>query len=364
MKAKLFLHFSIILIFCFGGNLSAQDRPSTIWNPAGNANNDGASEASWSNADNWTDGLPAADGIVKFNVKDAITCYVDQNVNIFKFVLGDGGDEADTARLVVKNGGSISTGGEWSGAAWTNDWYTELIVEEGGTINFGNHFWNGWNGKSVVYLRGGDINVNNMYGSAFEPGTVGSGTIYIEKGYLNLGEFHPTQSIPEGSMWNLTGGTIYIKGDHRDNIMNLVNLGRIITTGESGEEVRTLTIDVTGEEGSYLTTITAVSEGPEEPEEPENPENPEEPEGPLASRAESSLTFAVPNPTAGWVEINTKGMDDATSYAVYSLAGRKLTSGLLKGELVKVNLSHYPSGVYIIAVNNAGKFTTQKIMKK
>ncbi|GJM63225.1 T9SS type A sorting domain-containing protein [Persicobacter diffluens] len=321
----------------------------TVWNPMANPDNEGATSASWSVAANWTEGVPTPKVIAKFNIPDAINCYIDQRVGAKQLILGDGGEEAQSAKLIVKNGGALQTSEEWSGLAWTANYAAELVVEEGGEINFGGHFWNGWDGHATVFIQGGIINVNQMYGTAFDESSAGTSITYVEAGELNLIDFHPEKSLPDGSVWNITAGSIYIKGDHRATLTSLQELGRIVTTGESGEEDRELLIEVSGEGEQALTRI-------------HTKEKVGTPEPPL-STVEQRVILS-PNPTSGMVLINVKNQQEGDNFVVYNSAGHMVMQGALTPMQTNVNLQDLPAGVYYVTVFTSGQRTSHKLMKR
>jgi hypothetical protein len=54
--------------------------------------------------------------------------------------------------LRIADGGMLTTGDTWSTIAYSTD--ATLIVEKGGTHNFGQHFWAGMNRNAVVKIYG------------------------------------------------------------------------------------------------------------------------------------------------------------------------------------------------------------------
>ena len=236
---------------------------TTVWNPAANNPSDGL----WTTAANWTNGLPDAASKVVLNVPGAADCVLDAAATINQLVAGDNGGGDDVLRIA--DGGNLTTGAiTWSAVAWTTN--ATLIVEKGGTVNFGHHFWAGRNAHATVEIYG-TVNVANMFGIAFEPAWTGSGNVsVIDDGVLNLANIHESQSIPDGSFLNVTkNGVINITDDHVAKITNYITLGRITANGGAGtpiveliegktvisvEDIAVTGITVTGEGGA--TTIT------------------------------------------------------------------------------------------------------------
>jgi uncharacterized protein YjdB len=193
---------------------------NTVWNPAAYAESTGL----WVEKENWTNGLPHKDSKVVFNVADVAACVLDADATIKQLVVGDNGAGDDVLRIA--DGGTLTTGTAWSSVAWSTD--ATLIVEQGGVVNFGGHFWVGTNGKATVDIYG-TVNVAGMFGIAFEAAWNGSAIVSIkDNGVLNLANIHPDQSIPDGSYLDINDdGVITLKGDHLAKVVNYIDLGRI-----------------------------------------------------------------------------------------------------------------------------------------
>ena len=114
MKNKYIL---ILVAFVLSSAVFAQT--TTVWNPAANP----AGTGLWTEADNWTAGMPDGDFKVVFNVPGATECVLDDTVSITKLVQGDG-DHGETIRVV--DGGFLTTTGGWSAVAWS----TAAVVPE------------------------------------------------------------------------------------------------------------------------------------------------------------------------------------------------------------------------------------------
>jgi len=215
---------------------------TTVWNPAANPNSTGL----WSEAENWTDSNVPLDNKVVFNVPDAPEAVLASESTIKKLVMGDGGPGG---MLRVTDGGTLTTNDGWSGVAWTHD--AKLIVETGGTVNFGEHAWIGWDGNGTLEINGGVVNVAGMYGTAFE-GQSGHGYTTINSGELNLTAFDPVKSIPDTSYINIKQGTLTIEGDQTAAVTAYAEAGKIMAYGGSGELV------VEFADGTTTVTATAV----------------------------------------------------------------------------------------------------------
>ena len=174
MKEKLLLFFMafVISISSFGQDATA------IWNPSANPNTTykWTEDANWGMTDKYPDDVEAANPVIGNNDFPATTeCILDDSVNVFNIKIGDGGEEEAVLRIV--KGGCLNTGKWWSGIGWTSP--GRLIVERGGTMTFGEHFWNGWESEAIGIIEG-TVNVTAMYGSAFT-GQPGSGTTFCKK---------------------------------------------------------------------------------------------------------------------------------------------------------------------------------------
>ena len=163
-----------------------------------------------------------------FNVPDVHECILDDAHSITQLVMGDN-NAGDTLR--VANGGSLTTGAVWSAVGYNSP--ATMVVDSGGTVTFGQHMWVGLldGSDGVVVLNGGVINVTEMIGLGWN---TGKGTIYLKSGELNLANIHPTDSIKDSSLIDISGGTITITGDHLSKINDYIAAGKIIATGATG----------------------------------------------------------------------------------------------------------------------------------
>ncbi|HSH20006.1 MAG TPA: hypothetical protein VLA03_06120, partial [Draconibacterium sp.] len=205
----------------------------------------GSKSGLWSVAENWSDGFVPNDNKVVFKNPAAPECILNVESTIKQFVLGDGG-EASTLKVIA--GGTLTTTSGWSGIGWTAP--ASMIVEKGGTVNFAEHAWIGWESDATLTIDGGTINVAGMYGSAFEGGA-GSGTVKIKNGgMLNLTGLDAAKSIPEGSVLDISAGMVKILGDKVDMVTAYADAGRITGYGGNGS----ITAMVSGDS----TVVTAI----------------------------------------------------------------------------------------------------------
>jgi len=82
------------------------------------------------------------------------------------------------------------------------------------------------------------------------------------------------------------------------------------------------------------------------------------------SGLEQNTITVYPNPTAQYVNIRIGeiGFDDA--YSIYDISGKKVIQGNINSTLTKVDLSEYPSGIYLVKVLNYDQTSIKKIIKK
>lgn len=79
-----------------------------------------------------------------------------------------------------------------------------------------------------------------------------------------------------------------------------------------------------------------------------------------ASTAESAITV-YPNPFAQHVTIDSRELKLTSPYSVYDATGKVVATGMLRGK-AQIELSHLPSGLYIIRIDGAKK--AFKVLKK
>ena len=256
---------------------------NTVWNPAANGIYPPA-VGNWGDAANWTNGVPveAGDGTLDndpkavFNVLDAAECQVTDAQVCNQFVMADGGDAAQNNVLRIMNGGTLTTGNNWS--AIGRDYAAHMIVEAGGTISFGDHAWIGQKngGLGILDINGGTVNVAGMFGLGWSGGT---GFVNVNNGLLALSNIHGdgVSSIKGDSVLDIKLGSVTLPGDFVGVIGAYAAAGKILTFGGIG------TLDVVFADG--VTTVTAV-----------HPLKPFPTNDSLVSPGDVELSWTLPDP--------------------------------------------------------------------
>ena len=122
----------------------------------------------WNDPNNWDNGIPTAvefgdpgdpdnqTGKAVFFGTGKAECQVTTaDAVCYYFVLAD--NEPMDAPLVIKNGGTLTTGNNWSAIAY-NQPGGHVIVEAGGSLICGQHLWVGSQDGSV-----GTLDINGGY---------------------------------------------------------------------------------------------------------------------------------------------------------------------------------------------------------
>jgi len=205
---------------------------NTVWNPAANTNN---TDGLWTEAANWTEGVPGAPTKAVYNVSNAVDCVVSTtNALTDVFVMGDGGPGGT---MVVTNGGILTAlGSSWCGIGYDDS--ATIVVEDGGSLTTGNHLWIGHTatGNGTLIMNGGYLFVGEMFGMAWNY-SGGTGTALIKGGTLHLHNLHTDRSITGSSVLDVSGtGLVLIDGDKNDRVASYV-AGGFITSGGSSNVI-------------------------------------------------------------------------------------------------------------------------------
>ncbi|MCK5564851.1 MAG: hypothetical protein KAJ07_06355, partial [Planctomycetes bacterium] len=206
MKKLLFL---IVVSLMLVGVASAR----TVWRPDLNTPPIFAPAAGdWMDEGNWDAGVPVmepeidntAGKAVFFHPEATAECWVT-TPDAVCWTLNAGDNEPMVAPLVIKDGGTLTTGPVWSGIGYNT--VGEVIVEKGGQIDFGSHLWIGMlaGADATLTINGGTVNV----GVAFDVGRVvgAEALVSVNAGLLSV--THVT--TPAASGWyKHDGGVIDI----------------------------------------------------------------------------------------------------------------------------------------------------------
>ncbi|MBI9017807.1 MAG: hypothetical protein JEZ07_11170 [Phycisphaerae bacterium] len=204
------------------------------WNPAANHIYP-PNKASWSDAGNWigaTSGMPDGNFKYSFSKDNASECVVTEDHIFNQLVQNVSGSSV----LRIKNGGSITTGKNWSGIGY-NQKTNMMIVESGGQANFGDHLWIGLYSPSVGVLDidGGIVNVAGQLGLGWN---TGRGTVSVKNGgVLNLNTIDGSRAIGDGSVVDIENGSIIINGDKVSIVADYIATNKITAFGGNGKLV-------------------------------------------------------------------------------------------------------------------------------
>ncbi|AQT69811.1 hypothetical protein STSP2_03008 [Anaerohalosphaera lusitana] len=234
--------------------LAAVSSAATVWNPAGNGITP-PDTGLWGDAANWTGGLPGdTEAKAVFNVPGAAEAQVAGSYSGFQVVQGDNNPGGV---LRVLNGGTITTVSDnWSAVGYNDT--AQLIVEAGGTFNFGQHAWIGLNDGAVGTVDiFGTVTVGSMLGLGWG-GSTSQGFVNVyDGGLLALANIHGdgSSSIKHGSLLNINGtGKVTLLNDRIGTINDYAANGLIAGDGIIGN------VEATYDEATNLTTVTVVPE--------------------------------------------------------------------------------------------------------
>lgn len=219
---------------------------STTWNATG------AGPANWNVAENWTAGVPTADGIgptkAVFHQSGRAECEVTGAQGFGQLVQGDNGPGGV---IRIRDGGSLTSGNNWTGIGYNRE--ARMIVETGGVLNCASHLWIGHlePGVGTLDITGGTVHVASQLGLGWSGGT---GYVNISQGgVLNLTQFDPTQAIRGASVLDIESGKVVINGDRLSEVLDYIAAGRITGYGGAGTPIAEYNISQPGK-----TTITAI----------------------------------------------------------------------------------------------------------
>lgn len=79
---------------------------------------------------------------------------------------------------------------------------------------------------------------------------------------------------------------------------------------------------------------------------------------------EKTLIRLYPNPTMNYFTIQSSGIEYTGTYKVVALDGETIVQGKLQGYSTLVNLSPFPSGIYMVVIEIANQKAIRKMLKK
>ena len=85
---------------------------------------------------------------------------------------------------------------------------------------------------------------------------------------------------------------------------------------------------------------------------------------PLEESVVENNIEVYPNPTTNYININVHEIGFEDTYSIYDLSGKIVTKGQISSSFTKVDLSDFPSGIYLVKVLNFDKMSINKIIKK
>ena len=134
----------------------------------------------------------------------------------------------------MTNGGTLACGADNPSYVGYNN-NALMVVENGGTVSFGNQLRLGFDSGSdgTLLMNGGAVSVTGMFDMGYQGG---KGTAQIKGGTLNLAQFDDYLSIQGASVLDVPGtGKIVINGDHQLAVNYYISTGQI--TNSSGGTV-------------------------------------------------------------------------------------------------------------------------------
>ncbi len=156
------------------------------------------------------------------------------------------GDNGSGGVIRVQNGGILTTKDGWSAVGY-ND-IANMIVEAGGTMNFGGHSWIGFKegAAGTVDINGGVVTVAGMFGLGWSSG---DGYVNVnDGGLLALANIHGdgVTSIKQNSLLSINGtGVVTLPGDFVNVINAYAAAGLIAGDGVLGAVQAVVEDDVT-----------------------------------------------------------------------------------------------------------------------
>ena len=307
----------------------------------------GGGDNQYNNENNWDEGyVPDETTDVRMDGRVSLDDLIVSEASVGD-VTTSGIAGVDAGRMIIKPTGSlVLAGSRWSAIGW--DAECTLIVEAGGYIEFGEHFWLGHNSgaNSHVYVYG-TVRVNAMYGQNFEgKGTDGSSSsdvIIYNGGHLDLAQWADDGRSMQGATHTLSimgGALMTVPGDYTTQLETDVAEGNLLAPGGSIQIV--FVPGDNPDEDPGLTTVTSSAE-------------------PLSLKDYETLDFSVyPNPSSDNISIQSK--TEISNVQLFNSSGQNVLE--VKGKS-NIDISKLSAGLYFLKVQDAeGNLGVKRVIKQ
>ena len=312
----------------------------------------------------------------------AIT-YATQGMYDVTLTIGDdnGGSDVETKTdyITVNPAGtaicdSTVAGWDWNtetaffAAYWTQDAAACNLPLEGLIIGNNCYDDNGWAtkvtspgaGKELVEVRyvfiqstgtgGGNLKIWDADGAGGAPGTVlASAAITTGQFSANLNQFISLPITPAIDL-DLTSPSFFIGNDHDVIPLDGDTLAMGLVAGTSGNTTWALETagwnDLANWGVDYKATAVAIVC--------------DKATGLQSHLNDLTSVIAYPNPTTGVVEVMLP--KNNANVAVFNMIGEEVANSSTTSNMLKIDLSDQPNGVYFIKVTSNGEVTTKKIL--
>lgn len=245
MKIKYIFHVIFIIA---SASLAAQ---ATVWTLEKSV----AAEGNWLDAANWRDGvLPTENTKTVFNLPNAADCIVDDTVTAKQLVLGDNWEFGGT--LIIREGGFLTTQEEgfWSTLGYNKG--ANMRIESGGVFHSAHRFHVGLVPPSTEATPCLLEIAGTLSAPKFTVNDPGIATWQCETRVLPGGELYTSLFfIGDGGSVDVSGGTIYVAGNHMTILSEYVSAGKL--TADRGLNEPTIAWEITGD-GSTADTVTVI----------------------------------------------------------------------------------------------------------
>lgn len=334
------------------------------------------------NLNSWTWSFPGGVPSSFIGQTPPAVSYAAQGSYSVTLTVGDdnGGSDATTKTnyITVNPAGTAacdSTVADWDwntegfgGAYWTQDAAACNTPLEGYIIGNNCYDDNGWAtkvtspgaGKELVEVRyvfvqstgtgGGSLKIWDGNGAGGAPNTVlASAAITTGQFSANLNQFISLPITPAIDL-DLTSPTFFIGNDHDVTPLDGDTLVMGVANGTSGNKVWAKEVggwlDLAAYSVDYKATAVAIVC--------------DKTTGVQSHLSELSSIVAYPNPTTGIVEVMLPANN--ANVAVFNMIGEEVANSSTTSNMLKIDLSAQPNGVYFIKVTSNGEVTTKKIL--